>query len=371
MNILYFLAALLVLAVMITIHELGHYTAGRLLGFKILDFSVGFGPALLKHRSKKGITYALRAIPLGGACRFYGEEDDPGEVRDDPEAIPFYSQKPWKRLIVIFAGPLMNFVLAYVLAVVMMLCWGNREIVSYPNGDSAIVITDLTEGGRAEACGIMEEDVIIAVNGTDVSGEPHDFDGKTDLISKGIDEAPAEGVTLTVLRGDEKLDILITDIYNAEMGKNLLGITMGNMIAFRPAGLMESLGSGFVLMGDIVKVTFQAIANGIRNGFHQGDVSGIVGTVAITMQMASLGVYYVFYVAVIISMSLGIMNLLPLLPLDGGHLLFDFIELVVGKPVPRKVQNVLSLIGFGLLILLMVYATYSDIRGLFSGAFDF
>ena len=371
MDILYFLIALLILAVMITVHELGHYTAGRLLGFKILDFSVGFGPAILKRKSKKGIVYALRAIPLGGACRFYGEEDDPKELEGAGDAIPFNSQKPWKRLIVIFAGPLMNFVFAYLLAVVMMMCYGNQRFVTYPNGDNAVVITDLAEGGRAQDCGVEINDVIISVGGSDISGEPHTFDEKADIISKAIDEASPEGVTLTVLRGGEQLDILVTNIYNESEQKNLLGIVMGNMVEYVPEGFFRSFGSGFELLGNIVKVTVGALVNGVKNGFNQNDVSGIVGTVAITMRMASLGFYYVLYVTIIISMSLGIMNLLPLLPLDGGHLLFDFIEMVFGKPVPRKIQNVLSLIGFGLLIMLMIYATYSDIRGLFNGAFNF
>jgi regulator of sigma E protease len=121
----------------------------------------------------------------------------------------------------------------------------------------------------------------------------------------------------------------------------------------------------------IVKATFEALINGIRNGFNQGDVTGIVGTVAITMSMASRGFRYILLVMIIVSMSLGIMNLLPLLPLDGGHLLFDFIELIFRKPVPRKIQNALSVIGFGLLIALMIYATIGDIRGLIDGVFNF
>lgn len=371
MSILYFLIALLVLAVMIFVHELGHYTAGRLLGFKILDFSIGFGPALIQHK-RKGINYALRAIPLGGACRFYGEEDDPKDLPSgEDNAVPFNSQKPWKRLIVIFAGPFMNFVLAYVLTVLTMLCYGNPEIISYDNGDPAIVITDLSEGGRAQDCGIEEMDVIIAVNGRDISNEPITFEEKTQIVSDEIDNAPAEGVTITVRRGDEKRDIFISDIFNADKGKNLLGITMAVAQVDVRFGFFESFGRAGEFIVYIVKTTFEALSKGLSQGFNQGDVSGIVGTVAITMNMASRGFRYVLLVMIIISMSLGIMNLLPVLPLDGGHLLFDFIELIFGKPVPRRIQNVLSMIGFGLLILLMIYATIGDIKGLFNGFFNF
>ncbi|MCR5808368.1 MAG: site-2 protease family protein [Clostridiales bacterium] len=362
-GVFYFIVSLLVLALMIFIHELGHYTAGRILGFKILDFSIGFGPALFQFK-KKDINYALRAIPLGGACRFYGEEDEP------IDAVSFNSQKPLKRLIVIFAGPLMNFVLAYVLAVVMLLCYGDQKVDKYANGDYAIVINAVSEDSPAERAGLMEGDIIISVGGNDISGEPHEYEDKIEIVSKSIDEAPAEGVALIVLRDGVQKEIFVSDIFNEKADKNLVGITMGAYRRFVRRGFFSAFGGGFELMGDIVKSTFTAIANGFKNGFNQGDVSGVVGTVVITMKMASMGFYNLLFVMIIISMSLGIMNLLPILPLDGGHLLFDFIELVFGKPVPRKLQSILSVIGIFLLIVLMIYATVSDIRGLFNGMFN-
>ncbi|MBO4848416.1 MAG: site-2 protease family protein [Clostridia bacterium] len=363
MSILYFLIALLVLALMIFIHELGHYTAGRLLGFKILDFSIGFGPAIFQFK-KKDINYALRAIPLGGACRFYGEEDDP------IDAVSFNSQKPWKRMIVIFAGPFMNFVLAYVLSVIMLLCFGNRDYLRYGNGDYAITVNAVTEESPAEKAGVLPEDVILFVNGADVENSGESFEEKTDAISAAIGSAPAEGLAMTVLRGDETVELFVPDIYSEKEQRNFLGISMGVTETYEKCGLWGALKGGFGFMGTIVKTTFEAIANGFRNGFNQGDFSGPVATVAITMKMASMGVYYLLVIMILISMSLGIMNLLPILPMDGGHLLFDFIELVIGKPVPRAVQNTLSMIGFGLLILLMIYVTIGDVRGIFNGMFS-
>lgn len=369
MGFLYFLVALLVLALMITIHELGHYTAGRLLGFKILDFSVGFGPAIIKHKSKKtDITYALRAIPLGGACRFYGEEDE-SDFEGVENAVPFNAEKPWKRLIVIFAGPFMNFVLAFVLAFIMMLSFGEQKAVAYPTGDEAVVIQNVVKNSPAEKYGIKQRDMIVAVDGVDITGEPHDYNDKTDLVSKKIAEASKDGVVLTVLRGEQTIDIEVKDIYDAESGSNKLGIVMGYGIEYVPYGFFRSFKEAGVFLVDIVKTTFTALANGFRNGFKEGDLSGIVGTVAITMKMASMGVFYVLFIMVLISMSLGLMNLLPILPLDGGRLLFDFIELIFKKPVPRKVQNVLSMIGLALLLLLMVYATVGDIKGIFHGLY--
>lgn len=364
MQILYFLIAMLVLAIMIFIHELGHYTAGRLLGFKILDFSLGFGPQIIGFK-KNGINYAIRAIPLGGACRFYGEED---EIEGD--AVAFNSQKPWKRLLVIFAGPFMNFLLAYVLCVIMLFAFGTRDIVRYDNGDYAVVINELSENGPAKNAGVKEGDVILAVNGADLAYAPSSFEEKANVISNEIENAPREGFTMTVQRDDEKLDIFIADVYNSDQQRNLIGITMGLKEYFVRYGFFESFSEAAKYLADIVVLTVTSIANGFKNGFKAGEVSGIVGTVAITMKMASMGFYYVLLVMVIISMSLGLMNLLPMLPLDGGHLLFDFIELIFKKPVPRKVQAVFSIIGIVLLVALMVFATIGDIKGIISGLFS-
>lgn len=369
-NILYFLLAVLVLAIMIFVHELGHYTAGRLLGFKIIDFSIGFGPALFKKKSNKtGIVYALRSIPLGGACRFYGEDDDPKEVKAEEGTLPFNSQKPWKRLIVIFAGPFMNFLLAYVLAFFMMLCFGEQKMVTYPDGQYAITVNEAAKDGPAYAAGIQKGDIILRVGGTDIVAVEGEFEEKTAAISKEIDEAK-DTLNFTVLRGEETVELDLTGIYNQAKGKNYVGIVMGYTRYNEPYGFFRSFGEAGKFLYDIVRTTFGAIANGFKNGFNQNDVSGVVGTVAITMKMASLGFYYVLMVMIIISMSLGIMNLLPVLPLDGGHLLFDFIELIFGKPVPRKIQNTLSIIGIMLLLALMVYATIGDIKGIFNGTFS-
>ena len=254
MQILYFLTAVLVLAIMIFIHELGHYTAGRLLGFRILDFSLGFGPQLIGFK-KNGINYAIRAIPLGGACRFYGEEDD---VEDD--AVAFNSQKPWKRLIVIFAGPFMNFVLAYVLAVVMLFAFGSRDIQRYDNGDYAVVISELSENGPAKKAGVEAGDVILAVNGADLMYAPPSFEDKANVISNEIGLASPDGLTLKVLRDGEVKEIFIPDIFDETQGKNLLGITMGLKEAFTRYGFFRSFGEAGKFLAEIVVLTVTSIA---------------------------------------------------------------------------------------------------------------
>lgn len=361
MTVLYVLAAILILAIMIFIHELGHYTAGRKLGFKILDFSIGFGPAIFQFK-KNDITYALRAIPLGGACRFYGEDDEP------MDAVAFNSQKVWKRILVVLAGPLMNIVFAFVLGVIMFTAYGTEVPITYDNGCEAVVVTGFTEtGSRAEDCGVQSGDIIVAVGGESVSEPSIDFNERTSLCSRLIAEAPSEGVMLTLLRGGELTDVFVSDIYNEQEQRNYLGVYMGPDYVAKKLGFFEAVGESGVYMKNIVVMTYKTIAGWFTNGIHEGEVSGVLGTVAFTAQVASYGFKYILRVTVLISLSLGIFNLLPIPALDGGRLVFMIIELIIGKPVPRKIEAFVHMAGLFLLLALMAVVTIYDVKGLFNG----
>ncbi len=364
MSILYVLIAILVLAFMIFIHELGHYTAGRILGFKILDFSLGFGPALIKFK-RKDITYALRAVPLGGACRFYGEDDDP------MDAIAFNAQKVWKRIIVVLAGPVMNIAFAYVLAVIMMLAYGQDVVKTYgDNGAAVQVVGFVDNSGPAMEAGVEAGDVLLTIDGQSVADSDLGYNAQIEKCSALIADAPREGVDITVLRGDDVVEIYIENIYNAEKGTNFLGISMGCQTYNVPYGFFEAFGEAGRLLVEVVRLTFQGIGNMFSSGIKQGDVTGVVGTVAIMSEMAQLGFRYLLYVTILISLSLGIFNLLPLPALDGGRLVFMLIELIFRKPVNRKVEGVIHGVGLILLFGLMIVITVFDIIGISRGNFS-
>lgn len=359
MDILYVIIALLALAFMIFIHELGHYSAGRLLGFKILDFSLGFGPAIFQFK-KNDINYALRAIPLGGACRFYGEDDEP------MDAVAFNAQKVWKRIIVVLAGPLMNILLAYVLAVIMMFSFGYDKLRAYDNGAEAICVNDFSaKNSPAETSGLKKNDIILAIDGVDVTDAAIGFDERMELCSELIANADQKGVNVTVLRRGDTQDVFVENIYNEQEQRNILGIYMGASV--EPYGFFESFAKGGEFIAYIVKTTFSAIGGWFTNGIQQGDVSGVVGTVAITARMASIGIENLILVIILISLSLGIFNLLPIPALDGGRLVFLLIELIFRKPVPRRVEATVHMVGLFLLFGLMILVTFSDIRALITG----
>ncbi len=363
MSILNVLVSILALALMIFVHELGHYTAGRILKFKILDFSLGFGPALIKFK-KKDTTYALRLIPLGGACQFYGEDDEA------VDGIAFNAQKVWKRIIVVLAGPLMNVLFAYLLAVVMMFSYGVEKAYTYDNGVEAVTIVDFAaEDSPAENSGIEKGDWLLAIDGQSIPAEGRDYEGQLDICSELIADAPAEGVSVTVLRNGEEHEIFVSNIYNEEMDANFFGISMGYETYFEPYGFFESFGEAGKLLFNVLKLTFEGIGNMFSSGIHQGDVTGVVGTVAIMSNMASIDFYYLLYVVVLISLNLGVFNLLPIPALDGGRLVFMLIELIAGKPVNRKVEATIHAVGLILLFGLMIVITVFDVIGIRNGLF--
>lgn len=339
------LAALLVLSVFVVVHELGHFVAGRLLGFTVLEFAVGMGPAILK-KEKNGITYSLRAFPIGGMCRFYGEDEEAKDGRS------FASHPVWKRIIVVAAGPVMNILTAILFAVVSLMSYG--VYVDVPT------VQELSsETAPAAVAGIEPGDVLYAINGDVIES----YEETSELI---LGASGAE-MTITVQRDGELVDLIVRDFYNEAEGRNLIGITYG--YGRERYGLFKAIGSSFRYVWDIFVEMARFIGSIFTQGVQAGDVVGPVGTVTIIGQAVRTGFETVLYLAVLISVNLAFMNLLPLPALDGGRLVFLVIEAIRRKPVPPEKEGMVHFAGLVLLMLLMVYLTVSDVRGLVNGLF--
>lgn len=345
MTFLSILAALLVLSVFVVVHELGHFVAGRLLGFTVLEFAVGMGPAILK-KEKNGITYSLRAFPIGGMCRFYGEDEEAKDGRS------FASHPVWKRIIVVAAGPVMNILTAILFAVVSLMSYG--VYVDVPT------VQELSsETAPAAVAGIEPGDVLYAINGDVIES----YEETSELI---LGASGAE-MTITVQRDGELVDLIVRDFYNEAEGRNLIGITYG--YGRERYGLFQAVGASFRYVWDIFVEMARFIGSIFTQGVQAGDVVGPVGTVTIIGQAVRTGFETVLYLAVLISVNLAFMNLLPLPALDGGWLAFLIIEAIRRKPVPPEKEGMVHFAGLVLLMLLMVYLTVSDVRGLVNGLF--
>lgn len=357
-NLLYILLAILVLEFLIFIHELGHFAAGKLLGFRVLGFSLGFGPAIFKF--KKGETeYALRAIPFGGACQFDGEDED---AEDDPQR--FNANPVWKRFIVILAGPLMNIITAFLIMFIFLLASPQPVYATNPEtGDDIAYIADVTPNSAADRAGVKAGDVLFAINGE--KPDPGECGSIVSAYHDAIGKMKGD-FSLTVLRDGVEQTLEIVGAYNAALNNTKMGVMLSTVVdRYEHLNVGEAfVGSGDYLI-NIVKATAQGIGNMFKNGIKQGDVSGVVGTVGIMVDVAQENTVKIFLVAVVLSLSLGLFNLIPFPALDGGRLLFLIIEAIIGRPLNRKVEAVVNGIGLVLLFGLMIVVTASDIMGLF------
>lgn len=333
----YLLLALVCLMFMIIVHETGHFVAGRLLGFKIDEFSVGFGPAILKYTNKKSnVLFALRCIPLGGYCAFYGESDD----EDKPKENSFNSHKPWKRIIVFIAGALFNFISAIIVISIFFMAYGDFM--------PKIATVFKLESGVEHV--LKVDDVILEVNGKSLYSMTNQSAFVEALNSSG------NKATLLVLRGEEKVELEIARqnyVFVGEDGKSEVKEGFGISYSFEryQFGFFNSIGRAFIFIFKVIGMLFATIG-GIFTGALgvKESLGGTITAIGTIMQISRSGFDSIMYVVCVLSATLAVMNLLPLPALDGSKVVFTTIEWIRGKPINRKVENMIHVVGFFLLI---------------------
>jgi regulator of sigma E protease len=344
-SLVYFL---IVLSVLVLVHEFGHFIAAKRVGIRVEKFSFGFGPKLFSV--KRGDTeYLISAIPLGGYIKMAG--DEPGESLTG-KSFEFLSRSIWDRFQVIFAGPLLNYVLAFLIFSIIFM-FGSPTLTTE--------VGSLLKDYPAEKSGLVIGDKVIKVDGKDVKY----WEDMTEIIRKHL-EGP---MRLTIEKKGKISDIEIQpvirdvkDIFGTHTKIALLGIAPSQKIENVRYGFFESFSKGFRKVVDLTVITYKAlwsIATGRLS--VKESMTGPIGIFIITGKAAEMGLIYLFHLMAMLSASLAIFNLLPLPVLDGGHILFLFIEKVRGKPLSLKVQENIANIGVGLLILLTVFIFYSDI----------
>lgn len=358
MTLISILLAILLLAILIVVHEAGHFAAARLTGIEVREFSIGMGPKLYSRVGKKrGTVFSVRGIPLGGYCAFYGEDDPDKSAVEDPRA--FANQKLWKRMVTIVMGPLMNFVLAFVVATLFYWIGG---IPTATGIDPYIV--EVMVAGPAYSAGLEAGDVVSEVNGVSV------LDGTLDSFLNAIDswrdgDPPLQ---FTVLRGEETLSLEMTPVYDEDEKKMRVGITVGGR--YRVSDVPVSLGTAIQTSAELCVESSGAILTALKDLVTTGEgldqTAGPIGIVSlVSEEVRESGFSAWVQLLVLISINLGLMNLLPIPGLDGSRLVFGLIELTRGKPVPPEKEAVVHLIGFVLLFGLMLFFTFKDIMRLF------
>lgn len=326
------IAAILIFGLLILVHELGHYFAARLVGIRVLELAMGFGPQLLSW-SKKGIKYSLRVFPLGGFCRMLGE--DPDEA-DQPDSFP--QKSVIQRAVVLLSGAGMNLILAIVIFFIIFFF-----ITGIPNTDST-QIGYIFEDSPAEKAGLLTGDMIIAIDSTAV----HEWPDIQNLIS----ERPKEEITLLIERGGVEINISIVPELVPETNIGMIGISP----VIQKYWFLASIKYSLQRFGLIIFSIYQVVTGQVPL-----DVAGPVGIIFIIDEVAQTGVVNLLMLAALISTSLGIMNLLPIPALDGGRLLFLMIEAIRGRRIDPEKEGLVHFIGFAVLILLILFITYQDL----------
>lgn len=332
-----FLASVIIFGVLIVVHELGHFLAAKATGVLVYEFSLGFGPRLGGLR-RGDTAYNVRLLPLGGFVRLAGME--PCEEGVPPERS--FRHKPLRvRMAIIFAGPLMNFLLAVVVLAAVFLVQG------LPTPTTRVL--EVLPGEPAAEAGLQKGDRIVALDGREVAS--------WDALVKEINARPGETVTLTVMRNGAPREIRVVPKAD-QAGRGRIGVVP--VAEMRPVGLGAALTAGAEYTLRLTALIVDFLGKMITQQAPV-DVGGPVRVVAEIGKVAHLGVIPLMRLAAFLSINLGLFNLLPIPALDGSRLLFLTWEGLSGRPVRPERENLIHLVGFALLLMLMVVITYNDI----------
>ncbi|KIP99005.1 zinc metalloprotease [Agrobacterium tumefaciens] len=362
----YMVPFILVLSLLVFVHEMGHYLVGRWCGIRSTAFSIGFGPELIGFTDSRGTRWKISAVPLGGYVKFFGDEDVASKPDSDSLAgltLEERSQtlggaKLWKRAATVAAGPIANFLLAILIFAALFAIYG--RMISDP------IVSEVRENSAAQVAGVLPGDRLVAIDGENV----RTFED----VRRYVAVRPATPITVTVERNGQQLDLGMvptrtetTDQFGNKMELGIIGIvtdqTRGNFrhISFSPG---EALVEGVRETGHVVTGTFAYIGNLVTGRMNADQLGGPVRVAQASGQMASLGFAAVIQLAALLSVSIGLLNLMPVPVLDGGHLVFYAIEAVRGKPLGSGAQEVAFRIGLAMIFSLMVFATWNDISSL-------
>ena len=361
------LAALLVFSAVIAIHEFGHFTVAKLCGIQVNEFSIGMGPVLWK-KNHKGTQYSLRALPVGGFVALEGEESPESQQAEaahtvqeqpapeteasvQPTGVPLNEAPVWQRALVMVAGAVMNFVLGFVVLVILIAAQ-NEPITSK-------TIYAIQDGALCGQTGLQAGDKVLAVNGRRCFVA-------NDILYELV-RTQSYSADFTVLRNGQKVQLprVQFDTWQDEKGETHMSIGFSVYgLEKTPGNVLREAGNSVLYYGRIV---FTSLVDLVRGRESINNLSGPVGIVSAIGQAASYGWQDLLEMLALITVNLGILNLLPFPALDGGKVVFLVIEGVTGHAVPEKLQSVLTLATFGLLFGLMLFATYNDILRLITG----
>ncbi len=344
-------AVICVLGLLILFHELGHFLVAKFFGIGVKTFSLGFGNRLVGIRYGK-TEYRISLIPLGGYVKFFGEEEGDDDPRFSDEE-DFSKRPPYQRMLVVMAGPVFNVLLAWILYFFIFMNVGQQVL--------STKIGDVVENSPAQIAGLKKGDEIVSINGKKTKYW-HDI---VEIITTTKDYPLA----VEVKRGEEFIIFEITpkmekvkNIFGEEIEVPKLGIVASNEWRHINLSPFKSLTESFKQTWIITKLTFEGIIKLIERVIPPETVGGPIMIAQLVSKEAKAGFWELLALTALISINLGILNLLPIPVLDGGHIFFYLLEMIMRRPLSPNVREVATKIGLAILIFIMIFAVYNDIN---------
>jgi regulator of sigma E protease len=360
----YIVPFLFVLTIVVLFHELGHFLVARWAGVRVLTFSLGFGPELAGFNDRHGTRWKISAIPLGGYVKFFGDESEAStpasaetlaSMSDEERAGSFHHKKVGSRAAIVAAGPIANFILAIVIFTCLFTFFGKPSTTAR--------VDKVEAGSAAAAAGFQVGDIVTVIDGKII--------GSFSDMQRIVSVHGGDTLNFTIKRGDTTLQLRgtpeqreVKDSFGNAHRLGVLGITRatnpGDVVTERvdPA---TALWLGVRETWFVVDRTL-AYIGGVFTGREAADqVGGPLRIAQISGQVATIGLAALIQLAAVLSISIGLLNLFPVPLLDGGHLLFYAVEAIRGRPLSERAQEMGFRIGLGLVLMLMVFATYNDI----------
>lgn len=332
------LAAIFVFGVLVTVHEFGHFITAKMTGMRVDEFAIGFGPKI--YQQKDGETlYSLRAIPLGGYNKIAGMDPD-----DPVEPNAFNSKPIPARMLVILAGALMNFILPIILFSGIFMVDGRMQLVNEP------VLGTVVDEMAAARAGLKAGDRIVTIDGKNV-------ETWTDVVLN-LRKAGTEEVTLTAERNGVLQTYKMTPMFDKDAGRPLIGVSP--KFSKESLGFFGSIKEGFIYTKNIGLSMVSGLYR-IVSGNAPADVAGPIGVAQMAGQVAEKGLLPLMNFVAFLSINLGVINLLPLPALDGGHFVLLLLEALRGKPLGGKAMTNIQMVGVALILALTVFSTFKDI----------
>lgn len=349
-----------ILSVIVFIHEFGHYWVAKKCGVKIESFSIGFGKEIFGWNDKHGTRWKISYIPLGGYVKMFGDENAASvpdtkklkKMSEHDKKISFHTQALWKRFLIVLAGPASNYIFALIVIAIFFAVYGKPF--------TAPIVSGVQKDSAAEVIGLKVGDKIISVDDDKVKS----FEDIKGIVALH----PDIEIEISYERKGKLVEGKITpkkqvskDIFGDEIEIGLIGIASDKM-EYLELTPIQAVHNSFAEIYDLSAKTLQALGQIVTGKRNSDQISGILRIADYSGKSVDQGIKVVIWFMAILSVNLGLVNLFPIPMLDGGHLLLYIIEGVRGKPLAEKAQDYLFKVGFALLIALMLFATFNDLK---------